>query len=106
MSVESAADRLAMLADFGLSCRLTLAAGGRVNFTAILDNEYAAAELLGDVGVETSVPMLTCRAADISDAAHGDAVRITAEDGTKTNYTIRGIHPDGTGVTVLMLEAA
>jgi hypothetical protein len=104
MAVESAADRLSMLADFGLACRITYATGGRKDITAILDNEYAAAELTGEVALETTVPILTARTADLSAAAHGDAVRVTDEDGTRTNYTIRGLHPDGTGVTQVILE--
>lgn len=93
MTVESAADRLIMLADFGESCT-----SGSVAFTAIFDNEYIDVGQ-GNVSLETSTPMLTARTADVSTLAHDATIKRSG-----ISYKLRGIHPDGTGITTLILE--
>lgn len=65
----------------------------------IFDNPYRPAELGGEVGVAGTDPMFTCRSSQISSAVEGDTITISG-----TNYTIREIMPDGTGVTELVLE--
>ena len=99
MTVESAGDRLELLADFGVACKHTLASGLVKSLTGIFDNEFGEQLAGASVGIETQVPMITVRSADVTSAAHGDAIEVDAVD-----YKIRGIHPDGTGMTILVLE--
>ena len=50
MAVESAADRLAMLADFGQSITYTAQGGSPSTITGIFDNDYAEVDAGGMVG--------------------------------------------------------
>ena len=95
MTVESASDRLIMLADFGVA---TVWNGN--TFAAIFDNDYQDAEVGGSIVFAVSQPRLTCRSADINGAAEGDAITVAG-----VSYIVRVIMNDGTGVAVLILEA-
>lgn len=95
MSIETAADRLLLLNDFGVS-----ATHGGNTFKVIFDNDYLDADIGGSVAFAVSQPRATCRTADISTAAEGDAIVIEG-----LNYIVRVIMNDGTGMGVLVLEA-
>jgi protein involved in polysaccharide export with SLBB domain len=45
-------------------------------------------------------PSLTCQTVDVEDVVEDDAVVIDA-----VSYRVSGIQPDGTGITILTLEA-
>ena len=60
----------------------------------------SAVDLGGRVGVTANDPQFVCRTSDVSSAAEGDAL-VTGS----TNYTIRDVIYDGTGMTTLILEA-
>jgi len=94
MSVETNADRTAMLADYGTTVTKTDAS----TFTAIFDNDFLAVDV-DESEVESSEPTLLARTADVSSLAHGDTLTISA-----VIYTVRGIQPDGTGMTQIMLS--
>ena len=94
MSVETAADRTALLADYGTTVTKTDAS----TFTAIFDNDFLAVDL-DESEVESTEPTLLARTADVSGLAHGDSLTISA-----VSYTVRGIQPDGTGMTQIMLS--
>ena len=94
MSVETAADRTAMLADYGS----TVTKADASTFVAIFDNDFLAVDL-DESEVESSEPTLLARTADVSGLAHGDTLTISA-----VSYTVRGIQPDGTGMTQIMLS--
>ena len=94
MTVETAADRLLMLTDFGVD---TTWSGS--TFKAIFDNDYADAELGGSVAFAVSQPRLTCRTADVALANEGDAITIAG-----ASYIIRVLMEDGTGISVLIVE--
>jgi hypothetical protein len=81
-----------MLPDFGIPTTV-----GGVSTLAIIDDDYAAALGL----VVGSAPVLTIQTSAVPAVAIGNAVVVNA-----TNYTVVGIHPDGTGLTRLILEAA
>lgn len=49
--------------------------------------------------VETSAPTLTCSAIDVKTVKHGEMLKIK-----NIPYRIIGMHPDGTGIVVLILE--
>ena len=93
MSVETAADRTAMLADYGT----TVTKADTSTFTGIFDNDFLAVDV-DESEVESSEPTLLARTADVSNLAHGDTLTISA-----VSYTVRGIQPDGTGMTQIML---
>jgi hypothetical protein len=94
MSVETAADRTALLADYGT----TVTKADTSTFTGIFDNDFLAVDL-DESEVESTEPTLLARTADVSGLAHGDTLTISA-----VSYTVRGIQPDGTGMTQIMLS--
>jgi hypothetical protein len=94
MSVETAADRTALLADYGT----TVTKADASTFTGIFDNDFLAVDL-DESEVESTEPTLLARTADVSGLAHGDSLTISA-----VSYTVRGIQPDGTGMTQIMLS--
>ena len=94
MSVETAADRSALLNDYGT----TVTKADTSTFTGIFDNDFLAVDL-DESEVESTEPTLLARTADVSSLAHGDSLTISA-----VSYTVRGIQPDGTGMTQIMLS--
>ena len=94
MSVETAADRSALLNDYGT----TVTKADTSTFTGIFDNDFLAVDL-DESEVESTEPTLLVRTADVSGLAHGDTLTISA-----VSYTVRGIQPDGTGMTQIMLS--
>ena len=98
MTVELAADRLALLADFGVSASFTPSGGVASTITVIFDNDFEAVEG-GSVQFATTEPQVMCRTADVSGAAQGDAMVISS-----VNYTVQVVMDDGTGMTQLMLS--
>ena len=93
MSVETAADRSAMLNDYGT----TVTKADTSTSTGIFDNDFLAVDL-DESEVESTEPTLLARTADVPNLAHGDSLTISS-----TSYTVRGIQPDGTGMTQIML---
>lgn len=81
-------DDFAVAATFG---------GGTVN--GILDTEHLELDAGGTVGFAINEPRFLCRTSDVSSAAEGDAIIINA-----TNYVIKVVQDDGTGMTTLVLE--
>jgi hypothetical protein len=65
-----------------------------VAFNGILGKHYVT---INDV--ETSAPSFTCIATDVSTVKHGDVLVVRG-----ITYHVIGIHPDGTGIVVLILE--
>jgi len=102
MSVESAADRLAFfdVDEHAVDATHTPAGGAARAVPGIFDNEYVTVFDGEDASVESSGPVFMCRTADVSAAAHGDTLAISG-----TVYTVRGVQPDGTGMTTLRLES-
>jgi len=62
--------------------------------TAVFSDYYIDAQ-----GMESSVPHLIVADSNVSGIAHGDAVTV---DGTA--YTVRGLEPNGFGLTLVILE--
>lgn len=91
-------DLTAFFADFGVAATYTPASGAGTEITVLFDNEYVPMNL-GGVEVESLGPAATCKTSDVSGAAHGDTLTISG-----VVYNITGIHPDGTGITVLLLS--
>jgi hypothetical protein len=70
---------------------------GGVAVRGIFDTAYL--EPLGNL-IESSGPVFTLPSVDAASAAHGTTLVVAA-----TTYKVCGIEPDGTGVTLLRLEA-
>lgn len=70
---------------------------GTTTVSGILDNDYA--EPLGNV-VQSLAPVFTLPTSSVPGVKHGDTLVISA-----TTYKVRGVEPDGTGITTLRLEA-
>jgi hypothetical protein len=104
MSVESAADRANMLADFGQLITFTPGAvypnrsDKTVEIMAIFDNDFYAVDG-GEVGINTRQPSIMARTADTENAARNSMVEIGNDI-----YKVVSPEPDGTGMTVLQLE--
>ena len=85
-----------LFADFAVPG--TLANG--VNILGLYDSDYVA---VGDVPVDSYGPAFTVKASDVTaqEIAIGSTVTIEA-----ASFIVRSVQPDGTGITVLRLEAA
>ena len=85
----------ALLTDFGVVA--TLASGRSVS--GIFDSDYIG---VGDIAVESSGPAFTLSSADATahEIAIGTAIQVGSAD-----YVVRSVQPDGTGITLLRLEA-
>lgn len=81
----------AYFADFGVAVTV-----GGVACRGIFDASYQ-----DSFGIAGSAPRLTVSAADLPAVAQGQAVSLPAGA-----YVVRAIEPDGTGLLVLILEAA
>jgi len=83
-----AESRAAFFADFGVTATV-----GGVAVPAIFDAPYADA-----LGVAGTSPVLTIDSSSVT-PAYGAAVSVAG-----ASYTVAEIHPDGTGMTRLVLE--
>lgn len=83
-------DTSMFFADFGVD-----AVVDGVNVVGIFDKAYQ--ESFGIVSGDNPILVVSSNVA----AAEGDSVTINA-----TSYTVAGVQPDGTGITILQLEAA
>ena len=64
----------------------------------VFDNEYY--EIVGQENpARSSQPTLVCKTSDVADAERNSMIEI----GTAV-YKVVGVEPDGTGITVLLLE--
>lgn len=103
MPVETLDDRKVLLADFGVACTGTTSGNGTVTFTAIYDAQHALEEAGGFVAFSLDQPRLTCVTSEVSTLAEGNTVTVPVNS-VNTDYTIRVVMPDGTGITELALE--
>jgi len=93
MAIETAEDRLAYFDtdEFGSE-----ASWSGATVRGLFEDGYS--EVLDTEG---HAPTFTCRSADVTGIAHGDTLSIDS-----TSYTVRGVQPDGAGITLLILERA
>ena len=92
---ESDADREAMLRGLG-GASVTGPSG---LLTGVLEREYLGVG--DDAPVDSNAPRLTVRTAEAQRAGIGHGAVLTIEGET---YVVRGVQPDGTGMTVCVLE--
>ncbi len=89
--MELVEDLSAFMTDFAVDCTVN---GSSVR--GIFDRTYS--DVLGMVNNQ---PQLMCIASDVPSVAAGQTVVVNS-----TNYTIAEVHPDGTGMVLLILSAA
>lgn len=78
--------------DFAVSATV-----GAATFSVIFDNAYLSAG--GDAAIAGTQPMCHARTADVSGVSIGNTMTINS-----VAYVVTGLHPDGTGVTAVMLR--
>lgn len=71
---------------------------GTQQIPAIFDAAFFE-DVAGRLGVESSKPACLVRSADVPTAAHGKTIKRGA-----VTYHVVGVQPDGTGLTLLVLE--
>lgn len=97
--VETAADRLAMLVDFGQSITYTRQGGSAAKITGIFDAQFVEVDAGGNVGVAYQQPRLMVRTSDVINCTEGDTFIIS-----DVTYLSRIVQDDGTGMTMIVLE--
>jgi len=89
MALETDADRLGMLSDFGENYVVN-----NRTYTGIFDNEY-----IEELGMSGSVPILNCRTKDVATVDRGDSLYVR-----DSNFTVKEKQPDALGLTILILQ--
>lgn len=85
--------------EFGISVIISVGTIYETTISVIFDNDYYEVDT-GQVNISSSQPACMCETSDIVNVIYGHTVTI---DGN--NYKVRDIQPDGTGITLLILEA-
>lgn len=102
MTVESAADRAAFLADFGVPVEWAQHGVVIATFTAVFDRPAVLSDGPAEVGMLDRVPTLCLREADLpADPAEDDPVII---DGDTIGFACRHVRPDGAGMCIVDLK--
>ncbi len=78
--------------------------GGAAPIPVIFDNDYVLAEV-GATGMAATAPAITVPTASVPSPHRGVAVSVQSNGGTSA-WRIAEHHPDGTGLSVLLLERA
>ena len=101
MAVESLDDLAVFLSvdDFGVAATYTPTGGSATTVNGIFDNDIIEVDAGGNIPMAVRQPRFLCRTSDVSNAVEGDSLVVNA-----TNYTIRVVDHDGTGMTTLALE--
>jgi len=84
--------------DFALSATFTKTGGSATTIKVLFDNAFNLINL-GEVGLESTNPMASCKSSDVVGVAHADTLVVSG-----TTYKVVGIHPDGQLITILELE--
>lgn len=94
MPVESIADRLAMLSDFGEVALIN----GVTSVTGIFDDKFLMVDDIS-MNIVSSEPQFHCRTSDLTGITNGMTCVVNS-----TNYVITTLEDDGTGFTVVTLH--
>jgi pectate lyase len=87
------------LGEHGTAATYTPSGGTGSSIVVVFRNEFYL-EDLGNVGVETSQPIVTVETSKVPGVANGDVITIES-----ANYNVVGVRPDGTGISEIVLEA-
>lgn len=103
MPVETAADRLQFLNtdEFGVEATYTPVSGGASSTVkGIFDAATQAIEVGLEVAISSTSPQFQCRTADLTNGGKQRDTFVIAG----VTYKAKDVQPDGTGMTVVMLE--
>lgn len=95
MTVETSQDRLKILSDFGVDVTV-----GTSTIKAIFDNPHQDVTVGGEVPFSIQECYITARSSDLSSVGQGSTITIDS-----SSYVVTDIQPDGTGMSMVMLEA-
>lgn len=84
---------------FAVEASFKHGSGSAVTIRGIFDNAYYAVDTQAEVDIACTQPRFQCATSSVASAAEGDKLTL---DGVE--YTIIDIQPDGTGVTMLILQ--
>lgn len=101
MTVETAADRASLLTDFGVEVTWQVGVATPATLTAIFDSGTVRQEFADTVSALNRRATIICREADLPSGAGGTSDQITVDG---NDYTLKALEPDGTGMTVAVLE--
>jgi hypothetical protein len=102
VSVESDADRLAMLADFGTTADWTVGVTTTEDIAVLFDNGTIEQTLQETVAAQNRRATITLRASDLPVGAGASTDTIVVGG---NSYHPKGPMPDGEGLVVVHLEA-
>lgn len=100
MSVESAADRLALIADYGMPVTWQVGAADPVALTALYDSATLPQDLQSSAGLNQRAT-LTLRAEDLP-ANAGDETDVIVIN--TIGFHPKAVMPDGQGMVIVTLE--
>lgn len=84
--------------EFAKSANLVSAGAGSKTIKVIFENNYQDMNIYTGI-VESAGPQAQAKTSDVTGAAHGDTLEID-----NITYYIKGIQPNGTGITILILS--
>lgn len=95
MTVETSLDRLIFLNDFGEDINI-----GARTIKGIFDNPHSDVSAGGEVSFSMQESFIQVRSEDVTSIGQGSIITIRG-----SSYAVIDIQPDGTGMTMIMLEA-
>lgn len=99
MTVETASDRIAMLADFGVNASYKPLNGSARSIKVIFDDEYVPVDTGGGIAFAMNQPKALAKSSDLTGTIENGSLIIAG-----ISYLIKIVMSDGTGITELMLE--
>lgn len=82
----------------GTAAIYTPAGGSPVEIRGMFNAAFLLVELKDGVSVESSRPVITIKTSDAPLAKRGDSIAVNS-----ATYSVRGVEPDGRGLTMLIL---
>lgn len=98
MPFEENLDQFFSAADFGTLAQITRADGSVLSITGIFSSPSAGVEIY-DQMIETDMPQLRCKSADLAGVKTKNLARVGAAD-----YRVERIRDDRSGTTTLYLK--
>lgn len=99
MAVETDADRLVYLDDFGVDVQIVGLGSPSVTFKAIYDGPYQEIDTFESSGLQSVRPEIEARTSDVASLTAGDSLLVGG-----VSWKFVRAEPDGTGMSVCILE--
>ena len=85
--------------DFAVEATYTVQGGSAATIKGVFDKDFIEVDAGGEVELASTDPRFFCKTSDVSSASNGDTIVIDS-----VTYKTRVVEPNGTGVTVMVLE--